>query len=153
MNARKLGLAFGLFGIGLLIASKAMALGRESRLIKGTWRDEGNVGILFNVAVTSSAWTAVPASTDSIRRAVIYQTDEGALASVCLATTTNSNDPCNASTPGIKLSTGATLSDYSGIQFYGRARSAGPAGAAGSVNVSGYWTRDTGDYGAISFPR
>ncbi len=153
MNARKLGFILGLLGSVAFAVKNADALGRAGRLATPTYHDAGSGGVLFSVACSSIAWTAVPSSTDTIRREIVYQTDENALASVCLATTTNSNDQCGSTTPGVKLSTGASLTDYSGIQFYCRARTAGPAGTAGSVNVFGYWTRDAGDFGAVNLAR
>ncbi len=134
-------------GLALLaFAPLAMSLGQKDRLVVPQYRDEGDSAVVFSTACPSTSWAQV-ASTDSIRRAMAYQTDPDlAAATVCLSTFTKNADACNEATPGIKLSTGSALTDYSGINWNCRARS-------GTVQVFGYWTRDSGDYGSIPRPR
>ena len=141
-----------ILAIAWMACTDASAAGRLRQGVNGTFRDEGNTGILFNVGVTTTAWTAVPSSTDSIRRAIIYQTSEYAQTTVCLSTTSAAGDVCDDTRPGVQISTGATLSDYSGIQFYGRGKALG-GGASVTIRVFCYWTRDSGDFGAFNNPR
>lgn len=121
------------------------ALQQKERAVVPEYRDEGDSAVMFSTSCVSSSWSVMIA-TDSIRRAIIYQTDETAASTVCLSTTTNSGDTCSASTPGPKILVGGNLTDYSGVGFLCRSKS-------GTVSISGYWTRDTGDAGSANRPR
>jgi hypothetical protein len=116
-----------------------------------SFRDEGRNPQMFVISCSTQSW-AVVVSSDAIRRSVLMQADPGNTLTVCLSTTTNSGDACSAAppgTPGVKLTAGQSLTDYTTIQWTCRAAT---SLSLSSQTVSGYYTRDKGDYGGVADP-
>jgi hypothetical protein len=150
-NARRLGLYFSLVviaGVVVLSPRFANALGTKEWQDIRTYRSEGRGILPFNVSCSSTAWTVVQSS-DAIRRSILMESIPENTLNVCISTLTLIGDPCGQGTPGIKLTNGSSLTDYTTIQWNCRAV---PSATLSSSTVSGYSTRDKGDFGAIYAP-
>lgn len=132
----------------MFLASMASAAPRNKIESIPTFRDEGRNPILFSISCTTTSWTVI-ASSDPIRRSILIQADPGNTLTVCVSTTTNSSDSCTSARPGPKLIAASALTDYTPIQWTCRAASSASVSAAA---VSGYSTRDKGDYGYQTSP-
>lgn len=74
------------------------------------YRHEGDAPEEFNVACSSTAWTAVVAA-DRESRSVNMIAVSSNTAAVCLSSATSSGT-CNASKEGVHLDPGSSLTDY-----------------------------------------
>lgn len=149
MTIRQWGLIFGLTSsIGFLLyfpqTLKAQSTIRwEANM---SYRSEGRDPVDFNVQCGSTSWTTV-ISTDNIRRSAIFQSIELNLGTVCLRPGTpivsfSTTTACGQTTPGIHLIPTSTLTDYTMAQWNCRSQTS-------TNTISGYITRDRGDYGRI----
>ena len=129
-------------------ALPSYAKGRRTPSADAVFTDEGNSRIPFSVECSSSAWTVL-ASSDSIRRAALIQAPHFNTYGVCVSSSSGST-PCDNTTNGVELSTGATgasMVDNSVAEIRCRARAA--AAGFSPQRLKGFLYRDSEDYGAI----
>lgn len=125
------------------LSSVGMAQGRKDTSVTPEFRSEGREVVLFSTSCYETYWT-VPTSSDAISRSFTIYASSGNTSAVCLSTTTNSATKCNNLTGGIDLLPGASLTDYTTIQW--TCRSYG-----GTQSVKGYRSRDKGDSGLNTY--
>ena len=119
-----------------------------------TFESEGFNPIPFNVACATASWTVVVAS-DTISRSTFFENiPENSSNTICLLPFTGGVTPtvaissqCISVTKGVHLPMAAAITDYTHAGW-------ACASSSGTVTeqISGYRTRDSGDYGDISNP-
>lgn len=133
----------------LILPGSCFAAGSLRIESQPVYTAQGNAAIPYNTSITTTSWTVV-ISSDIITRGLIIESDPANTVTICISTTTNSNDGCSASTPGVKLSAGGSWTDYSEMQWTARGYTA--SGATLTQFVTGVRYRDKGDYGNIGSP-
>jgi len=135
--------------IGLLallwLPSSAYAEGAKAFQPQAIFQDEGDQVIPYSVQCASTSWTVL-VSSNIISRSVLYVALSGNSTSICISSMTTAGYACQDSTPGIELTPGSSLSDYTKVVWYCRARQ-----TVGATDTRGYIkgrrSRDSGDDG------
>ena len=144
---------FLLLAVLALIPGLVHAQGMDQIQVMPVFESEGFNPIPFNVACGTNSWTVVVAS-DTISRSTFMENIPENANTICLIPftggvlpTVGTNGQCTSTTKGVHLPTSAATTDYTHSGWACQT-------AAGSVTgqISGYRTRDSGDYGGISDP-
>ena len=146
--------------IGLVVAVLAFvpclghSQGMDQIQVMPVFESEGFNPIAFNVACATASWTQV-VSSDTISRSTFFENiPENSSNTICLLPftggvlpTVSISSQCVSVTKGIHLPMGAGITDYTHAGW-------ACASSSGTVTeqISGYRTRDSGDYGGISDP-
>lgn len=152
MNARRLGLLFGLAALAVAAPRWMAAQGELGIQPAPTYNTEGRDPYPFTAACSSSSWTQV-VSTDTIARSTLLIGISSNTAATCLipvpyqAPAPSTSTVCLSTTAAVQFPSGiqSALTDYSRAAWYCKAS----AGFSGTTNICGYRARDRGDFGRV----
>lgn len=145
MTPRRLGLFLALATLPVTGPKAAHAQGQINVQPAPVFQNEGRDPIPFNVTLSSLTLTVI-VSSDTIVRSTYFQSVSSNTTSICISPSSGSTN-CTTSWAGWQLSPNSSMIQYTRSAWYGRLPSGAPAQA-----VSGFRTRDRGDYGTISSP-
>lgn len=145
MGPRWIEVLLAIAALTILGPGKVYAQGQINIQPSAMFQNEGRDPISFNVTL-SSGYLTIIVSSDTIARSTFIQNVSSNTSNACISTSSGSA-ACGSSWAGVQIPPNSSLTDYTRSAWYGRL----PTGIA-TQTISGYRTRDRGDYGSIASP-